>query len=95
MDNVQAYVHTYFSAVHGDFNLLQQMNQLALTKYSEMTETATEVEGQVATVFEKYKQFAPFLQQIDQMDVSLSHLEAAARSLDEYTRRLELRFRKL
>jgi len=92
-------------AVHGDYQLLQQINEHTAQKYVEMAQNTTEMNGQLSTILEKClhtmllarfaifpkdKQFAPYLQQIDQMDAALSQLEASAKSLDDYSKKLGL-----
>jgi hypothetical protein len=39
--------------------------------------------------------FAPLLEQIDQVDASLAVLEQATREMDEYSKRLEAKFKKV
>ncbi|KAJ4455694.1 putative flagellar associated protein [Paratrimastix pyriformis] len=95
LGNVSQFVQAYFSAVHGDYSLLQQLNQVTAQRYTEMGDQSQELMTSLSGIMEKYKEFIPYLQQIDQMDVALTQLEGATRSLDEYTKKLEARCRKI
>merc|ERR1719270_2739131 len=75
-----------------EYRLLEQMNKLTLTKYSDMsqiTENVTKSEGS------QYTDLLPYLEQIDQIDASVERLEQAAYKLDAYSKRLEQKFKML
>ena len=71
------------------------MNRITINKYTEMKSTADSIAVNLQTLNDKYKQLQPFLDQIDQIEESVSTLEQAAYKLDNYSKRLEARFRNL
>ncbi|KAL4239341.1 biogenesis of lysosome-related organelles complex 1 subunit 2 [Mactra antiquata] len=78
-----------------DYKLLETMNKVTVSKYSEMKNSATEIGTSLQELNEKYKNLQPFLDQIDQIEDSVSTLEQAAYKLDAYSKRLEAKFKAL
>nr|CAD7576947.1 unnamed protein product [Timema californicum] len=71
------------------------MNRATITKYSDMKQVAGNVARTVADLNDKYKSLQPYLEQIDQIEDSVTKLEQAAYKLDAYSKRLELKFKHL
>ncbi|RUS90084.1 hypothetical protein EGW08_002126 [Elysia chlorotica] len=78
-----------------DYKLLEKMNTVTSTRYSEMKHIALSINGALKSLNEKYKSLQPYLEQIDQIEESVSTLEQAAYSLDQYSKRLESKFKAL
>lgn len=78
-----------------DYVLLEKLNKLTITKYSEMTDTAKTLITVMEELDKKYKNLEPYLEQIDKVEESVASLEQAAYRLDAYSKRLEAKFKKL
>ena len=78
-----------------EYKLLEQMNRVTLTKYSDMSQITENVSKGVVELNGKYTALMPYLEQIDQIDASVSRLEQAAYKLDAYSKRLEQKFKSL
>ena len=67
-----------------------------LTHLLLLTETlAGQSTGSAEQLNDKYKDLAPQLAQIDEMDAQVGELESAVAQLDSYSRRLEAKFMSL
>lgn len=78
-----------------DYRLLQAMNITAADKYGEMAGYAAGLVAFAEQLNDKYKDLAPQLAQIDEMDAQVGELESAVAQLDSYSRRLEAKFMSL
>ena len=78
-----------------EYKLLEQMNRVTLTKYSDMSQITENVSKGVVELNGKYTALMPYLEQIDQIDASVNRLEQAAYKLDAYSKRLEQKFKSL
>ncbi|KAK3761614.1 hypothetical protein RRG08_040309 [Elysia crispata] len=78
-----------------DYKLLEKMNTVTTTRYSEMKHIALSINGALKSLNEKYKSLQPYLEQIDQIEESVATLEQAAYALDQYSKRLESKFKAL
>lgn len=78
-----------------DYVLLEKLNKLTISKYSEMSDTAKTLITVMEELDKKYKNLEPYLEQIDKVEESVASLEQAAYRLDAYSKRLEAKFKKL
>lgn len=78
-----------------DYKLLEEMNRITITKYSDMKQIAANVSKALKELNDKYKSLQPYLEQIDQIEESALKLEQAAYKLDAYSKRLEAKFKML
>ncbi|XP_045214540.2 biogenesis of lysosome-related organelles complex 1 subunit 2-like isoform X2 [Mercenaria mercenaria] len=78
-----------------DYKLLETMNKVTVSKYSEMKNSAADIGTALQALNEKYRNLQPFLDQVDQIEDSVSSLEQAAYKLDAYSKRLEAKFKSL
>ncbi|GFR78354.1 biogenesis of lysosome-related organelles complex 1 subunit 2 [Elysia marginata] len=78
-----------------DYKLLEKMNTVTSSRYSEMKHIALSISGALKSLNEKYQSLQPYLEQIDQIEESVATLEQAAYSLDQYSKRLESKFKAL
>eukprot|EP01112_Ceratiomyxa_fruticulosa_P020322 TRINITY_DN688_c0_g2_i1.p1 TRINITY_DN688_c0_g2~~TRINITY_DN688_c0_g2_i1.p1 ORF type:complete len:215 (+),score=67.18 TRINITY_DN688_c0_g2_i1:99-647(+) len=93
--NIAAYIKGELLATSEDYKLLENMNTLATEKYKEMTEAAVGLTTFMKALQEKYETFTPYLQQIDDIDKNVSDLEKTVTLLDDYTKRLEAKFKTI
>ncbi|KAK2964980.1 putative biogenesis of lysosome-related organelles complex 1 subunit 2 [Blattamonas nauphoetae] len=80
---------------HDDFTLLAQMNDIVEKKYAASADELEKGNEILTQVFEKLQLFKPQFDQIDQIEQSLTTLEQLVKTLDDYSKLLELRFKKL
>ncbi|XP_075233660.1 biogenesis of lysosome-related organelles complex 1 subunit 2 [Lycorma delicatula] len=78
-----------------DYKLLEAMNQATITKYSDMRQIAGNVGRTMTELNEKHKSLKTYLDQIDQIEDSVTKLEQAAYKLDAYSKSLEAKFKSL
>ncbi|KAH9519779.1 biogenesis of lysosome- organelles complex 1 subunit 2 [Bulinus truncatus] len=78
-----------------DYKLLEKMNQITMNKYSEMKQIALGVSGALKDLNDKYNSLQPYLEQIDQIEESVVALEQVAYNLDQYSKKLENKFKAL
>lgn len=86
-----------------DYLLLQMMNSLVKSNYSDMSQLAEHLNVLMHSLQEKCMYFStlahmliqfvdetfqPYLNQIDKLDENVGQLEESARRLDEYSRQL-------
>lgn len=64
------------------------MNRVTISKYSDMKQIAGNVTKALKDLNDKYKCLRPYLDQIDQVEDSVTKLEQAAYKLDAYSKRL-------
>ncbi|KAF5299377.1 hypothetical protein FQR65_LT09418 [Abscondita terminalis] len=89
------YLYGELTATQEEYRLLENMNRLTITKYSDMKHIATNVAKSMGELNEKYDNLQPYLDQIDQIEDSIAKLEQAAYKLDAYSKRLEAKFKNL
>ena len=68
---------------------------MTATKYSDMRQITGNISKGVTQLNDKYLDLKPYLDQIDQIDESVARLEQAAFKLDNYSKRLEAKFKAL
>eukprot|EP00741_Cyanophora_paradoxa_P018369 tig00000204_g17736.t1 len=94
-ENVTQYVEAELTAGNEDYRLLARMNETAGAKYTEMAEYASKLMAFHESLVKKEEEFKPYLAQIDEIDRNVGELEVVVARLDEYTRRLENKLRRL
>eukprot|EP01126_Amoeba_proteus_P011699 TRINITY_DN1476_c0_g1_i6.p1 TRINITY_DN1476_c0_g1~~TRINITY_DN1476_c0_g1_i6.p1 ORF type:complete len:177 (-),score=55.88 TRINITY_DN1476_c0_g1_i6:157-648(-) len=91
-ENISNYLKSELSATSADYKLLQQMNVVTRDKYVEMTGMVSHLVEDMTAIQAKYKEFQPYLHQIDEIDANVVELERTVLLLDEYTKRIEAKF---
>jgi biogenesis of lysosome-related organelles complex 1 subunit 2 len=94
-DNVSKYLQAELQATSEDFKLLETMNNVTREKYKDMTEITKNLTAFMDEMQKKYAEFEPYLKKIDEIDANVNELEHTVQLLDDYTRRLEEKFKKL
>eukprot|EP01122_Echinamoeba_exundans_P017157 TRINITY_DN8948_c0_g1_i1.p1 TRINITY_DN8948_c0_g1~~TRINITY_DN8948_c0_g1_i1.p1 ORF type:complete len:164 (+),score=53.64 TRINITY_DN8948_c0_g1_i1:563-1054(+) len=94
-DHLGAYLKGELLATSDDYKLLEQMNQVAKSKYEDMTTMAATLVRHMQELQDKYQKYQPYLAKIDEVESSLTELEKTCLLLDEYTLKLENKFKYL
>jgi len=89
------WINAELSSTQQDYKLLEQMNKMTATKYSDMEQITCNINKGITQLNDKYRELQPYLDQIDQIDESVTRLEEAAYKLDSYSKRLEAKFLSL
>lgn len=87
------YLQEELTATHEDYRLLEQMNQETITKYAQLKTISSNVSQSLDQLNQKYKKLQPVLDNINQIDDSVTKLEQAAYKLLAYSNRLEAKFK--
>ncbi|KAH7984474.1 hypothetical protein HPB52_021519 [Rhipicephalus sanguineus] len=82
------YIQAELSSTLDDYRLTEEMNKVTITKYSDMKQIAGNISKALEDLNEKYRCLKPYLDQIDQVEDSVTKLEQAAYKLDAYSKRL-------
>jgi len=69
------YLHNELLVTSEDYKLLHQMNVITRDKYVEMTKMTTQLVSGMTELQTKYKTFQPYLDKIDEIEVSVDELE--------------------
>ncbi|GAB0088554.1 Biogenesis of lysosome-related organelles complex 1 subunit 2 [Sergentomyia squamirostris] len=78
-----------------DYKLLENMNRATISKYSDMQQITENLAASNADLNVKLEELMPSLQQIDQIDATVTQIEVAAYKLDAYTQQLEAKFKSI
>jgi len=89
------YVKGELNVTVEDFKLMEAMNKVTQDKYTEMTAVTKALQTFMQELQKKYQEFQPYLEKIDQIDSSVTELEHSVQMLDDYTKRLEEKFKKV
>ncbi|XP_045458060.1 biogenesis of lysosome-related organelles complex 1 subunit 2 [Melitaea cinxia] len=90
------YLQGEMAAGQDHYNLLEEINRLAITKYTDLKNLTVNLSKTLNEYNEMFNsQIKPLLLQIDQIDAQVSQFEANAYRLDNYTKQLKARFKEL
>ncbi|CAH0716309.1 unnamed protein product, partial [Brenthis ino] len=90
------YLQGEMAAGQDHYNLLEEINRLAITKYADLRNLTVNLSKTLNEYNEIYNVLIkPLLLQIDQIDAQVSQFEANAYRLDSYTKQLKARFKEL
>ncbi|XP_048763903.2 biogenesis of lysosome-related organelles complex 1 subunit 2-like isoform X2 [Ostrea edulis] len=89
------YLHGELEGTIEDYKLLEALNRITITKYTDMKELTENISKGLQDLNDKYSNLRPFLDQITQIDENVTALEQAAYKLDNYSKRLESKFKAL
>lgn len=89
------YLQEELTSTHADYQLLERLNKETITKYTELKIISSNVVQSLDSLNEKYQKLQPILNNINQIDDSVSKLEQAAYKLAAYSKRLEAKFKDL
>jgi len=94
-DKTGKYLQGELAGTGEDYRLLEDMNKAVSGRVVEMKEVSANIERAMTDLNAKYNSLAPFLEQIDQIEKSVSTLEQSTYQLDAYSKRLEAKFKQL
>lgn len=89
------YLQEELTATQEDYKLLERMNKETTIKYSELKGISANVSQSLDLLNQKYKKLQPVLDNINQIDDSVTKLEQAAYKLLAYSNRLEAKFKDI
>ena len=89
------YLQEELTATHADYRLLERLNKEAISKYAELKTISANVSQSLDAINAKYKKLQPVLDNINQIDDSVTKLEQAAYKLAAYSKRLEAKFKEM
>eukprot|EP00656_Telonema_subtile_P058608 TRINITY_DN997_c0_g1_i1.p3 TRINITY_DN997_c0_g1~~TRINITY_DN997_c0_g1_i1.p3 ORF type:complete len:116 (-),score=38.75 TRINITY_DN997_c0_g1_i1:231-578(-) len=93
--NVSEYVQGELEVSSQDYQLLERMNLSAAEKYKDLADHGENLVVAREVMLNKYDEFLPYIFQIDELDKTMDSLEKTVAQLDEYTKRLEAKFKAL
>lgn len=89
------YLQEELTATHADYRLLERLNKETIAKYTELKTISSNVAQSLDALNEKYKKLQPILDNINEIDDSVTKLEQAAYKLAAYSKRLEAKFKDI
>jgi len=93
--SIADFIRADLSITSEDYSLLTEMNRISTQQYSGMRHVAAGIGKSLEDLNQKYRALQPYLDQIDQLEASVAHLEKAAYRLDSYSKKLETKFKQL
>ncbi|XP_063685431.1 biogenesis of lysosome-related organelles complex 1 subunit 2-like [Bolinopsis microptera] len=94
-DKLSTYLQAELSGTKDTYALLEELNTIAIDQYTNLSHSTTQIKDSLHDLDVKYKLLLPYLEQLNQLDVSVASLEQATLRLDAYTKVLESKFKKL
>lgn len=94
-ENVQKYLQNDLTANSNDFQLLEEMNKLAASKYETMSDSTEDLIKIMEILQKKYESYYPYLEKIEKIHSSINEFEKVVAMLDDYSGRLEEKFTHL
>ncbi|KAF9902913.1 biogenesis of lysosome- organelles complex 1 subunit 2 [Linnemannia zychae] len=92
---VADYIRAEMLATGEDYKLLENMNIVTKDRYSELAGVAQELMQEVGKLRTTYSDFEPYLERIDEISQQAETISNIAAELDEYTKSLELRLKRI
>ncbi|KAF8967229.1 biogenesis of lysosome- organelles complex 1 subunit 2 [Entomortierella lignicola] len=89
------YVKAEMLATGEEYKLLENMNVLTKERYSELAVAAQELIQEVGKLRTTYSDFEPYLARIDDISQQAETISNIAAELDEYTKSLETRLKRV
>ncbi|KAG0238532.1 biogenesis of lysosome- organelles complex 1 subunit 2 [Actinomortierella wolfii] len=89
------YIRAEMLATGEDYKLLEAMNNVAKERYGEMAGMAQDLMQEVGKLRTTYSDFEPYIAKIDTISQQADLIAKVVAELDEYTRDLERRLRRV
>ncbi|CAG0897648.1 unnamed protein product [Darwinula stevensoni] len=94
-EKLAEYLQGELAHICDDYSLLEEMNKATISKYSDMKQITGNVAKSLEVLNEKYTSLQPYLQELNQIEESVTKLEQAAYKLDAYSKKLEAKLKSL
>lgn len=94
-DKATTYFQGELSSTCDTYALLEELNTLTIQQYESLSNSTHHIKDSLHDLDVKYTLLLPYLEQLNQLDVSVASLEQATLRLDAYTKVLESKFKKL
>ena len=88
------YIKSEIEMCVADYQLLEKMNRSVEEKYKNLTTVSSSISSEMEKLNEKYAVLLPLLSQIDEVEKCVGELEQSASKLDNYSKRLEIKFKQ-
>ncbi|KAF9354115.1 biogenesis of lysosome- organelles complex 1 subunit 2 [Mortierella sp. NVP85] len=92
---IAEYVRSEMLAMGEDYKLLENMNNMTRERYGELAVVAQELMQEVGKLRTTYTDFEPYLARIDEISEQAEVISNIANELDEYTKSLETRLKRI
>ncbi|KAF9930023.1 biogenesis of lysosome- organelles complex 1 subunit 2 [Linnemannia zychae] len=89
------YIRTEMLVTGEDYKLLENMNIVTKDQYTELAGVAQELMQEVGKLRTTYSDFEPYLDRIEEISQQAEVISNIAAELDEYTKSLELRLKRV
>ncbi|XP_012253465.1 biogenesis of lysosome-related organelles complex 1 subunit 2 [Athalia rosae] len=89
------YLQEELTSTHADYRLLERLNKEAIGKYAELKTISSNISHSLEALNSKYRKLQPVLDNINEIDDSVTKLEQAAYKLAAYSKRLEMKFKEI
>eukprot|EP01115_Flamella_aegyptia_P000864 TRINITY_DN112943_c0_g1_i1.p1 TRINITY_DN112943_c0_g1~~TRINITY_DN112943_c0_g1_i1.p1 ORF type:complete len:134 (+),score=24.47 TRINITY_DN112943_c0_g1_i1:98-499(+) len=93
--NLSDYLTSELRLSSQDYELLEKMNLQTANKYKNMADTTSHLITFMDDLKQKYENFQPYLERIDQIEQGIETLENTVLQLDAYSKKLEQQFKLL
>ncbi|KAL0210342.1 hypothetical protein RCL1_004778 [Eukaryota sp. TZLM3-RCL] len=95
VNEVSEVISTDIKVAQSSFKLLESVNSAALEQVSQLTHLGDDLTTTVTHLHEKYQECIPVFEKIDIIDQKVAELEKVVHLLDQYSKKLEQRVKKL
>eukprot|EP00283_Hemiselmis_rufescens_P008691 CAMPEP_0173424122 /NCGR_PEP_ID=MMETSP1357-20121228/4126_1 /TAXON_ID=77926 /ORGANISM="Hemiselmis rufescens, Strain PCC563" /LENGTH=126 /DNA_ID=CAMNT_0014387297 /DNA_START=30 /DNA_END=410 /DNA_ORIENTATION=+ len=89
------YIQGEVAATSQDYKLLEAMHGATTDKFQSLTTQASSLSSDMGNLQGKAKELQPVLDQVDVLEASVSELHDTAVMLDEYSKRVESKYKDL
>ena len=88
------YIKSEIDTCIADYSTLEKMNRTVIQRYKEVSKHTAEVSAEMIKLNESYAILLPMLSQIDEVEKCVASLEQTTAKLDNYSKRLEAKFKQ-
>ena len=88
------YVKSEIDLCAADYKALEKMNKAVTERYRDVSKYTSSIGSEMQKLNESYANLTPMLAQIDDVEKCVSELEISAGKLDNYSKRLEAKYKQ-
>lgn len=89
------YIESEVALCTADYVTLEKMNRAVEAKYTNFSDISSNISQEMGKLNETYATLMPMLAQIDDLEGCIGQLEKSANKLDDYSKKLELRYKQI